>query len=112
MTSLVFRAPAHIEVQDVMKWSQLHFNGQPQDLSPGEYVYIRHGEEILFRAPMVNSEFRQERPNSEGGDAGPGWVVVCGNHELPPPGWHFTSHPYFRQTHKQGIRYLYHGELW
>jgi hypothetical protein len=105
MTSIVFTAPRDLNPGEVMEWApgQLYVNGQPHHLFGGDFVYVCHRNQILFRAQVDNIARKEERIATEGHDKGPGWVVEVADPELPPRRVECTS---------GRLRYLHQGELW
>ncbi len=106
MASIVFTAPQHLHLNQVMTWAPgvLFVNGRPHFLKEGDYVYVCHRNRILFRARWEGSEWSDDKITTEGEHRGPGWVVKVGAPQVPPqPVTYASSH---------GFRYLYQGELW
>ena len=109
MTSVRFDAPKHLSRAEVESWDELFVNGQPRRIWHGDYVYVCHRGECLFRAPFQGKEERNCRVNTEGDNQGPGWVMRVGEHEPPQTAQQRNPPP---RSRGPGFRYIDDWEQW
>jgi hypothetical protein len=106
MASIVFNAPRHLQPNEVMTWAPgvLFVNNRPLHLGKGDYLYVCHRNQIIFRAEWQKTVWLEHKVTTESEDRGPGWALQVGDPQLPP-------HQIIRRSHT-GFSYLPKGELW
>jgi len=106
MASIVFSAPRHLQPNEVMTWTPgvLFVRNRPLHLEKGDYIYVCHRNQIIFRAKWQKTVWLEHKVTTEGEDRGAGWALEVGDPELPP-------HQILRPSHT-GFSYLAQGELW
>ena len=106
MSSIVFNVPRHLSPDKVMGWApgKLFVHNHPLRIRKGDYVYVCHRNQIIFRAKWQDSVWSDHKISTEGEDRGPGWNLIVGDPEAPP-------HQIDRRCHT-GFSYIDQGELW